>query len=284
MGGGKPNIIAVSPTKQTQNIIRIRGPIPSRTQTHTQQNTMLNYPSTKSSLTPGSSLLLKENDITSSQSHSNVIQKVSIGNSSALKVISGCATRTFVTDINGVLKQQHQTPQELRVLQQHQQSPILLNNVGSKTTVVNTLYKDTSGSPIVIKKSLVSVNTLTPPTASTLLNVASNNGSKVSTPTNTVVSNNIGTITVPKSGNNVVIVENVSSISKEPSNSFLKVPFLSSRQGTQQIKSSVPAVVMVSKVDHNSIEPKSEMASVATSVISSSSSIQGEVEIYDKEL
>ena len=281
--GRQQNIIAVSPTKQTQNIIRIRGPLPSRTQTHTQQNTMLNYASSKGILTPGSSLLLKENDSASSQRHSNVIKNVPISNSSALKVISGCASRTFVADINGVLKQQHQSPQELRVLQQ--QPPILLNNIASKTTVVNTLYKDTSGSPIVIKKSLVSVNSLTPPTATTLINVTSNNGTTVSTnSTTTVVSNNIGTITAPKSGNNVVIVENVGSSSKVPSSSFLKPPFLSSRQGAPQIKSSVPAVVMVSKVDHNSVQPKSEMAPVATSIISSSSSIQGEAEIYDKEL
>merc|ERR1719510_879708 len=59
------NIVAVSPTKQTQNIIRIRGPLPSRPQTHLQHNTLVNLASTKSIITPGSSLLLKE-DIKSS--------------------------------------------------------------------------------------------------------------------------------------------------------------------------------------------------------------------------
>ena len=48
-------------------------------------------------------------------------------------------------------------------------------------------------------------------------------------------------------------------------------------------KSSVPAVVMVSKVDHTA-NPKIETGTAATSVISSSNPVQGEVEFYDKEL
>lgn len=272
------NIVAVSPTKQTQNIIRIRGPLPSRTQTHAQQNTLVNLASNKNIITPGSSLLLKE-DI---KSPSNVIQKISIGNNSPLKIISTGATRTFVSDINGVLKQQHHNPQQLRVI--HQQSPILYNNVVNNATVVNTLFKDTSGSPIVIKKSLVSNNSIVHPNASTLFNISNNKSSIGSTPTKLGPPNNIGTMPVPKN-ENVVIVENVNSSSKETPNSFLKAPFLSARQTSiQSNKNSVPAVVMVSKVDHNLSLPKSDISPAPTSIISTINPVQGEVEFYDKEL
>ena len=82
---------------------------------------------------------------------------------------------------------------------------------------------------------------------------------------------------------NVVIVENVNSGSKEAPNLLYKSP-LSQRQTSAQSKSSVPAVVMVSKVDHNIATPKGDIGSTATSIISSSNPVQGEVEFYDKEL
>ena len=278
--GPQSSIVSLNPAKQTQNIIRIRGPLPSRTQTHTQQNSMPNLTSTNNSVIPGSSLLLKE-DIKSSQQISNVVQKVSIGNSSPLKLITGGTTRTFVTDFNGVLKHQHQNPQQVRVLQH--QPPILLNNVGNNATVVNTLFKDTSGSPIVIKKSLVSASSMISTSAATLLNV-SNNSAEATSFSNFGALKDASATAVPKTRSNVVIVENVNSSSNGTPNSFIKQTFVSPRIAASHLKSSVPSVVMVSKVDHNSTLPKGDMTPPATSVISSSNPIPGEVEFYDKEL
>ena len=76
----------------------------------------------------------------------------------------------------------------------------------------------------------------------------------------------------------------MSSHVKETSQqSLLKLPFLASTRASVQTKNTAPAVVMVSKVDHTSIQAKSEI-SPTTSVISGSTSLQGEFEIYDKEL
>ena len=272
--GNQTNVVAVSPTKQTQNIIRIRGPLPART--HTLQNSTLSLGSEKSIITAGSSLLLKD-DGRSSQMTSNVLQKVPVPNTTPLKLITTGATRTIYADLNSVLKQQ-QNPQQLRVL--HQQQPFLINNVANSSAVVNTLFKDTSGSPIVIKKSLVSSNSLGPSTGPTLLNITNNKSILASSQK---TASDISKLSVPNDRNNVVIVENVNSSSKETTNSFYKSPIVELRQKAAQSKSSVPAVVMVSKVDHTA-NPKSEIGTAATSVISSSNPVQGEVEFYDKEL
>ena len=271
--GSQTNVVAVSPTKQTQNIIRIRGPLPART--HTQQNSTLSLGSEKSIITAGSSLL--KDDGKSSQMSSNVLQKVPVPNTTPLKLITTGATRTIYADLNSVLKQQ-QNPQQLRVL--HHQQPFLINNVANSSAVVNTLFKDTSGSPIVIKKSLVSSNSLAPSTGPTLLNITNNKSILASSHKTT---SDISKLSVPTDRNNVVIVENVNSSSKETTNSFYKSPILELRQKAAQSKSSVPAVVMVSKVDHTA-NPKIETGTAATSVISSSNPVQGEVEFYDKEL
>ena len=273
---GQRNVVSLSPSKQTQNIIRIRGPLPARSQSNALQSSLLNLSPAKSTVTAGSSLLLKD-DIKSSQITTSMLQNVPIHNSAPLKLLSGGSTRTFVTDMNGVLK--NPNSQDLRVIQQ--QSPIIFNNIANNTTVVNTLFKDTSGSPIVIKKSLVSANHGVPLSAPTLFNV-SNNPLTTSNATTYGSTNDINTVAASKNSNNVVIVENVNS-AKEPINSFLKVPYASTRQISPH-KSSVPAVVMVSKVDHNSTSSKTDIAPSATSVISSSNPIPGEVEFYDKEL
>ena len=274
--GSQTNVVAVSPKKQTQNIIRIRGPLPARA--HTQQNSPLNSSSQKSVVAAGSSLLLKE-DARPSQIISNVLQKVSVANNSPLKFVTSGATKTIYADLNGVLKQQQQNPPQLRVLQ-HPQQPFLLNNVSNNSSVINTLFKDTSGSPIVIKKSLVSSNSLVSSTGPTLYNVTNNKTTLASQKT----VGDIGKHSIPNDRNNVVIVENVNSSAKEPTNTFYKSPVLSQRPKAAQSKSSVPAVVMVSKVDHHTAAPKSDTGSSATSVISSSNPVQGEVEFYDKEL
>ena len=278
--GSHTNVVAVSPTKQTQNIIRIRGPIPART--HTQQNSTLNPGSQKNVIAAGSSLLLKD-DLRSSPLTSNLLQKVSVANNSPLKLITSGATRTIFADLNGVIKQQQNNPQQLRVIH-HPQQPFILNNVANNSTVVNTLFKDTSGSPIVIKKSLVSSNSLGPSTGPTLLNVTNKKSNVASGSPKTGSFSDIGKLSLPNNRNNVVIVENINAGSKETANSFYKSPIVSQRQMSAQSKSSVPAVVMVSKVDHNAAPAKVDVGSSATSVISSSQPVQGEVEFYDKEL
>ena len=159
-----------------------------------------------------------------------------------------------------------------------------MKNVANNSTVVNTLFKDTSGSPIVIKKSLVSSNSLGPSTGPTLLNVTNKKGIVASGSPKTGSFSDIGKLSLPNNRNNVVIVENINAGSKETANSIYKSPIISQRQMSAQSKSSVPAVVMVSKVDHNAAPAKVDVGSSATSVISSSQPVQGEVEFYDKEL
>lgn len=156
--------------------------------------------------------------------------------------------------------------------------------MGNNSSIVNTLFKDTSGSPIVIKKSLVSTNSMAPSSGPTLLNLTNNKSTVTSTSIKMGSISDIGKLAVPNDRKNVVIVENVNSGSKEAPNSLYKSPLLSQRQTSAQSKSSVPAVVMVSKVDHNLATPKGDIGSATTSIISSSNPVQGEVEFYDKEL